>query len=451
MTDVTQKNWPGVIHSSPLLDAPEREAMTAASAYLPSVHDKHVQKEALFRRLLQMGENLTVISHATTDEDGRPAGLTSFVESFLTDMKLWRLDAMAPVGIGGLAGLSSAGYFPAIEVETSQKNARVAPVVQSAPISEETPIEKLRFPVSSLYDLLDCPLRYWLKRNAGLKERTTSLFSEAEAGQLTHKIWEEVWRCRREDAKDSLPCLVVQEWQRAMSLNDDYLPFERLLKDSRLTRHRENLEFYVTRLAETQQAILDRLAASGLQHSSIETETTLTPYETDGITFTGRCDRVEIFEGDYVVIVDYKWGKSSSYEKKLTDLTSRRYLATKYETFRYGLQLSAYALMYAAGSPQRRVVGVGFLGHKDGTLAGTFTPPAAECYLQGKKNVLSLQERTQEALEAMKCAAIILKTGRYEPCYATESCRHCNTKGVCRKGELYGDTLTTEEEATLQP
>jgi hypothetical protein len=100
MTDVTQKNWPGIIRSSPLLDVSEREAIAAASAYLPSVHDKHMQKEALFRRLIQTGESLTVISHSAADEDGRPTSLTSFAQSFMTDMKLWKLDTVPIVGIG---------------------------------------------------------------------------------------------------------------------------------------------------------------------------------------------------------------------------------------------------------------------------------------------------------------------------------------------------------------
>jgi RecB family exonuclease len=450
ITDVTQKNWPGLIRSSPLLDASEREAMVSVSAYLPSIHDKYTQKEALFRRLLQTGDNLTVTSHSTTDEEGRPTNVTSFMDSFFTDMKVWEHPVIPTVGIGGLTPGRSEAYFPAIEVEISEKRERAMPVAQGS----RRGAEALRLPVSGLYNLLDCPLRYWLERNARLKERDTKLFSKAMAGQLTHKIWEAIWHTQQKTS-ETLSFLTAEEWRRALSLEADYSAFEVLLKDRRLERHRKNMEFYLQRLAHTQQAILDRLAACGLRHRLVSAETELPPYQVEGVIFTGRCDRVEVFEDGSVVIVDYKWGRSASYEKGLANLASRRHFAAqgdvligdglKRESFKYGLQLSAYALMYAIEHSEGQVAGVGFLGHGDGTLAGTFAPPVAGCYLPNKKTSVSLQERKEEALAAMKCAAALLKSQRYEPCYVAESCRHCGVKGVCRKGELRGDTLPMAE------
>ncbi|MDR1622475.1 MAG: PD-(D/E)XK nuclease family protein [Synergistaceae bacterium] len=437
MTDVTQKNWPGVIRSSPLLDVPEREAMASVSAYLPSIHDKHVQKEALFRRLLQTGDVLTLTSRSETDEEGRPLNATSFMAPFMADMQLWEHIAAPRMGIGDLMPGKEGGHFPAIEVAVSEKNQRGMPVARGG--SKTDP----RLPVSSLYELLDCPLRYWLKRHAKLKERDTSLFSDAEAGRLTHVIWESVWR-RRQETREPLSLLIREEWEKASSPTEDYAPFQRLMKDRRLARHRQNMEFYIARLARVQQGILDRLEAGGLRHSSICAETELKPYETDGTTFTGRCDRIEVFNDDFAVIIDYKWGRSVSYEKKISDLLSRRYLSTRYEAFKYGLQLSAYALMYAAAHPEHRVVGVGFLGHKDGGLTGTFEYPVAGCYLPDKKSA-SIETRANEVLEALKCAAAILQSRRYEPCYLAESCRYCDVKGICRKGELHGDSLPTAE------
>ena len=347
-------------------------------AYLPSIHDKHVQKEALFRRLLQTGDVLTITSRSETDEEGRPSNGTSFMAPFIADMKLWEHIEAPRAGIGDLMPGNGDGHFPDIEVHISEKDER------GMPVAHDGGKTNARLPVSDLYELLDCPLRYWLKRRAKLRERDTSLFSNAEAGRLTHVIWESVWR-RRQETHAPLPLLVGEEWQRALS-TDDYAPFQRLLRDRRLARHRENMKFYVTRLARVQQETLDRLEAQGLRHSSICAETELKPYEVDGTTFTGRCDRVEVFGGNWAVIVDYKWGRSASYEKKLSGLLSRRYLSTRYEAFLHGLQLSAYALMYAAAHPEHRVVGVGFLGHKDGGLAGTFEYPVDGCYLPDKKS-----------------------------------------------------------------
>ena len=447
MTDVTQKSWPGTIHASPLLGASERDAMASVSAYLPSVHDKHMQKEALFRRLLQTGDVLTLTSRSETDEEGRPSNNTPFLEPFITDMKLWEHVIAPRMRIGDLMPGRGDVHFPAIEV-TSEKDERVMPVAYDKNKYDKNKYDKnnderkieLSLPVSYLYELLDCPLRYWLKRHAKLKERDVSLFNSAEAGRLTHTIWESVWR-RRQETHEPLSSLLDEAWEKVLSSPDS--SFDRLLKDRRLARHRKNMEFYLARLARVQQQILDRLEARGLRHVSICAETELKPYEVDGVTFTGRCDRIEVFD-DCAVIIDYKWGKSASYEKKLSGLLSRRYLSTRYEAFTYGLQLSAYALMYASAHPEHRVAGVGFLGHKDGALAGTFEYPVAECYLLGKKTA-SIATRAEEALEALKCAAGILKSRRYEPFYLAESCRYCDVKGICRKGELRGDSLSTAE------
>ncbi len=453
MTDVTQKNWPGIIRSSPLLDVEERELMSEVSAYLPSIHDKRTQKEALFRRLLQMGDSLTVTSCAATDQEGRPAGVTPFMESFIADMKLWERIEAPIASIANLMPRDGAHYFPAIEVGASEQTERGIPVVRTGRSNDnqaEEP-EKYRLPVSELQGLLDCPLRYWLRRCAKLKERNLSLLNSAEAGQLTHKIWETVWR-RRAETNAPLTRLTAEEWKRALSLDDCYIPFRHLLSDRRLVRHLKNMEFHVLRLARRQQDILDRLTRSDLTHTRLylEEEMTLT-YELDDVVFTGRCDRVELLNDRHIVITDYKLGKSASYEKQLSRLNSRRYLSTEYAVFRHGLQLSAYALMYGAQYPHHRISGVGYLGHKDGTLTGTFESPLVECYLPDKKSGSSakegiMAERMEEAQEAMRCAAAILKSRRYEPCYIADSCRYCDMKGVCRKGELRGEALRGIEE-----
>jgi hypothetical protein len=388
-----------------------------------------------------------------TDDDGRPAGKPSFTDFFFADMKLWKHYEFPAIGIGDLTPGSAppgepAFCFPDIEVGAWETR-RVTPAARSEDV-------RTRFPVSGLFELLDCPLHYWLKHEARLKERSTALFSEAEAGLLTHKIWEKVWF--RKDKKEqeehrgglSLVILAAEEWRRVLTAEEDYAPFERLLKDPRLKRHIRNMEFYVMRLARVQDSILERLAASGVRRLRLAMEEELAPCELDGVTFTGRCDRMEVFE-DGAVIMDYKWGKSASYDKGILHLAARRHLADflppERESFRHGLQLSAYALMHASAA---RVVGVGFLGHRDGGVTGTFAPPFLGYLETGSagKSVkgASLEERMEEAQEAMRCAAGILKSGRYEPCYSAESCRWCDMKGVCRKGELRGESLLSESE-----
>ena len=67
MLGVSQRDWPGRIAGSPLLGPSERERLAEAEAWLPSVQDKRLQREALFRRLIQTGE-ATQIGRASCRE-----------------------------------------------------------------------------------------------------------------------------------------------------------------------------------------------------------------------------------------------------------------------------------------------------------------------------------------------------------------------------------------------
>jgi RecB family exonuclease len=454
MTDVTQKHWPGTQPSSPLLDAEERERMRAASAWLPSAHDRRAQREALFRRLLWTGETLTIASCSETDQDKRPAGKTQLLETFLTDMKTWDLMEAPPLGIGELAPSPGKPCFPAIEAPFSKTVERGKPAVRSEAGSP-------RLSVSDLHELLDCPFRWWLRRAARLNERRTAFSDSAEAGTLTHRLWQNIWRRRGEeaDASPSLPVLAAEEWRKALELHEDYAGFTRFLSDRRLKRTLKNLEFYMARLAQTQQDILDRLEASGIRHKILYMEEELSlSAQIDGAVFSGRCDRVEMLDEGQIVILDYKLGKGGTYEKSLPRLTERPWLPPELlegrEAFRFGLQLSAYALMYGRQFPDHRMAGVGFLGHKDGALAGTFaTQSLADCYLPRAKPV-SPEERIAEAETALRCAAAILREGRYEPFFDAESCSYCDMKGICRKSELRGESqgeTSSEMESEDEP
>lgn len=441
MTDITQRDWPGIINSSPLLDIHEREAVKACSAYLPSLHDKRLQKEALFRRMLQTGETLTMVYRSATDEEGRPTGTTAFLSSFLSDNPSWRYSEPPAIGMPQLLPQPGGLYFPEIEViDNSEQEQYRVPV-----LNDERP--GLRLAVSDLYDLLDCPMRYWLRRNARLREREQKIWSDADAGRFTHKLWENIWR-RRIETGTPLSLLALEEWQEALRVPEAYSPFASMLKDRRFERHRSYLQFYMERLALLQDQILQRLSETGLKHSKLLLEDELLlEWNTNGVTFSGRCDRIEIFENRCAVIIDYKMGKSHSYEKKLSNLMQRRYLNTSFETFKHGLQLSAYALLYSSVTPEHTVSGVGFLGHRDGNLAGTFSPPYHQCYMPASsKSSSSLSARIDEAQEALRCAADILKNGRYEPCYLSESCSFCDMKGICRKGKIQGEWEDNDEQ-----
>ncbi len=455
MLGVSQREWPGRIAGSPLLGASERERLAEAEAWLPSVRDKHLQREALFRRLLRTGETLTLLSRAELDENGRPLPETPFLDRFVTDAG-WSLEELPPAGIDIL--LPGDGHiFPEVDAALAERTPRFVP----SPEDRGTePRQPPTLAVSALQTLLECPLRYWLQQRAGLRERPLGLVSAADWGSLTHKFWERVWR-RFDRERDPFPEVAEAEWRALASAEEEYEAFGRLVRDRRLARGLEIVRFRVRRLASLQARILDRQERAGFRHRAVllEEDATLL-HEADGVLFSGRCDRVELLEdGDgriHAVITDYKAGRSARYEEGIKDLERYPWRSRNNDgpvRLRRGLQLSAYALMYDSGETDAVLAGVGFLGHQDGGLAGTFSEALKDLYAEElagetKNNRCTLEERREEAGYAMACAARLLKEGRFAPFYDSPSCRYCDMKSVCRRGEVIGEPLLAEDEET---
>ncbi len=466
MLGVSQGNWPGRISGSPLLGPSERERLAEAEAWLPSVQDKHLQREALFRRLIRTGESLTVLSSADTDENGRPVPDTPFLERFMADMNAgveadmeadadgWTMKELPTAGVDIL--LPDSGHiFPEVDADPLAAAPRPGVSVGGGG-GTEPQNNPPALAVSDLQTLLECPLRYWLQRKAGLRERSLELASAAEWGSLTHKFWERVWR-RFGRGGEPFPKAVEEEW-RSLSLSDeDYGAFGRLIRDRRLARALEVLRFRIRRLAALQTRILERLEQGGFRHRAVllEDEAALS-LDVDGVRFSGRCDRVEILEdGDgraHAVITDYKAGRSVRYEEGMKDLERYPWYEGGPSKLVRGLQLSAYALMYGPREADAPLAGVNFLGHRDGGIAGTFSTALQGVYAEvlageTRNNRRTLDERREEAGYAMACAVRVLKEGRFAPFYDSPSCRYCDMKSICRRGEIIGEPLANEEES----
>ena len=476
MLGVSQGNWPGRISGSPLLGPSERERLAEAEAWLPSVQDKHLQREALFRRLIRTGESLTILSRADTDENGRPVPDTPFLDRFLADMNAgievdvkvdmeaetngWTLRELPTAGIEIL--LPDSGHiFP--EVDADPLAAAPRPGVSVGGVEGSEGVEGTEprndpptLAVSDIQTLLECPLRYWLQRRAGLRERSPELATAAEWGSLTHKFWERVWR-RFGRGGNPFPEVVEEEWRSLSSADEDYETFGRLIRDRRLARTLEVLRFRIRRLTALQAQILERLEQGGFRHRAVllEEDAALS-LEVDGVRFSGRCDRVEILEdGDgrtHAVITDYKAGRSVRYEEGMKDLERYPWYEGGPSKLVRGLQLSAYALMYGPREADAPLAGVNFLGHRDGGIAGTFSAALQGVYAgilagETRNNRRTLDERREEAGHAMACAARLLREGRFAPFYDSPSCRYCDMKGICRRGEAVGEPLTSEEES----
>ena len=435
MTEITQKTWSGNVNSSPLLGNEEREKLAANKAYLPTTFDKAAQHEALFRRLIQIGEKLTVISTPELDEEGRPLSESPFMQKFLLDMPEWKAEKAKSEGIKIL--LHSDGFiFP--EIDADEKIFRTPPVISK---------KFNAIGASDIHKLLSCPFVWWQEKGANLYAQDTEIVSQIEWGLMLHKFWEKVWKRYRADTTQNFFALSNDEWKKLtqsenFSEEDEYKNFSRLVKDFRLKRKLEGLEYRVERLSKIQSNILEKIYEAGYKHEKIllEEEAYLRT-NIEGVNFLGQCDRIEIFnapDGEKIaMIADYKEGVGENSEEAMTKIENYAWNFEGREKFSYGLQLSVYAALFAKNH-DINLGGVYILGLEDGKISGSITGDINEIVKEykSKKFKSSIVERIDEGEYAMTCAAEVLKSEKFSPEYQSDMCDFCKIKSICRRGEL---------------
>ncbi len=433
MTGVTQKTWSGNVNSSPLLGNAEREKLAAKKAYLPTTFDKAAQHEALFRRLIQIGEKVTIISNPELDEEGRPLSESPFMQKFLADMPEWKSKKNQSGGIKILLH-SDDLIFPEIDAEEK--------------IFREPPVISKKFNAvgaSDVHKLLSCSFLWWQEKGANLYAQDTEIVSQIEWGLMLHKFWERVWRRYRADTAQDFSKISEDEWKiltQSENLDEEYKNFSRLVRDFRLKRKLQGLEYRVRRLSNIQSEVLKKLYAAGYSHEKIllEEEAYLRT-EFNGVAFLGQCDRIEIFNapdgGKIAMIADYKEGVGENSEDAMTKIENYSWNFEKREKFSYGLQLSVYAALFA-GSHEITLGGVYILGLEDGKISGSFVGGLAEFFKEykSKKFKFSIAERIDEGEYAMACAAEVLNAEKFSPEYNSDLCQFCKIKSICRRGEL---------------
>ena len=449
MMDVARRTWPGSDHPSPLLGAGERERLSLNGAHLPSPQDEAMQREALFRRLLQTGDALTIIVRASADDDGRPLAESPFVERFLEDMGTWGREILPPTSIDVLIG----GDAPILGLDPGPTTSPARPM----PVIHDPSRACPSLGVSDLDELLGCPLRWWLRRRARLRERALEPTTPMDWGVMAHALWEGVWRRVREDLGvdgAALSRLVREEIASLGAARGRYERFAWIVHDRRAQRRLEVFRERLLRLGDVQARVLDRMREAGLRHADVQLEedARLT-IEVDGVVFKGQCDRIEIVEDasglSHAIITDYKSGRAGAHDVGMKGLADRPWNVDGRDAIGSGLQLSAYAAMWSRAR-EEAIAGACFLGLKDGKLAGTIEPELAPCFApeaaHPKKLARPLRDREGEALWAMRCAAALLKEGSFAPTYDLDLCRACDAKPICRRGELKGEILSARED-----
>ena len=420
----TAKAWPGSLKEAPLLGDSTRRTLNESGpgglkTHLPLTGDRRLQQEALFRRLVAIGESLSVLSRPATDEQGRPLDGTPFLEA--AEAVGWtRLSGDFQRPLSAFLPRPGEAVFPQVEPRPGEARVIRHPLPPSAAWD---PGASPRASLGDLETWMDCPFSYWAQKLARLEEPARGLYDPAQAGTFLHFLWERAWAERLAGTHEPLAALVEKLWESSMAHPGKGYP--RLAADARLARRAARLKKQALRLATLQE----------------ETERVFSPNRTDqlrefpmeldvgGVTFRGRADRVEVYPEGFVVL-DYKSSRIDFYKKSL--------------------QLAAYsaALAEALGKVPW---GTGFFGHADGRLTLALAGGCPLAFAKGNGISIArpgtLEDSIERARAGLADMARGILSGSYEAAHGrATACPRCAARGLCRLGEARGESLASETE-----
>jgi RecB family exonuclease len=418
--------WPGRLRQSPLLPDEKRQqlhqdpAIGLGAFHLPLLSEIRRQKQALFRRVLACGDELTIVSRPRQDASGRPLQASPFLRDAREGDAPWTSlvkDEPVRTTMKDVLPENSRTRISPVEVHEGAK-----PLLPRR-LTDEIPALEKRDPIPSPTVYLGdidiwkaCPFRYYAMRILGLPEPHPGLFDAAKAGSMIHNLWNRAWQ-EKEATGRTLAEIVEAMWEETV-LRD----YPGLLEEgSGLKRHRLRLLDQTRRLCGTQEDIDRRGLGARRKKQVREGEITAT---FSGVTFRGRFDRLDILESE-ALLIDYKSGSSDSYRK--------------------ALQLPAYALVMGS-QDFPPISGWAYLCLGDGKTAGRFTQVTADFF--GKRAVPreTLEASLDEARNCLEEMAEGLLSGTFTPRWGSDACTGCGYRSLCRMDERPGGSGNGEDE-----
>jgi len=439
---LTASRWPGTGADSPLLgddlrrevNAGERDG--APALHLLLRHERRQQKEALFRRIVAVGEQLTVLSRPQQDSEGRPTAPSPFVESFTRNSKDAAGENTLVRSAAETLPDAEEPFFPAREALRRGKIAFRGNFPRTA---SWEPRNRGNFSDLDLFTA--CPFAYSMARLRKLEEKSWEEEGGGEPlreGTFLHRLWELVWQTPGAGEEGtSLEELVDRYWDQALkpeegaSSGHPYEGYRALREDPRCAPRARFLRFAARRLGRLQDQAEESRRRDGVEVTHRLRESVNPRMVVGGVTFSGRCDRVDL-TSQGALLLDYKLGNVAG--KKI-----RR------------LQLAAYALALEEGRLSgenplpggQEIRGFAYLGHRDGKAQGEMEPPFYRWY--GMKSSGSLDVAMAEAREALESMAGALQEGKYPANYASENCAWCPYPALCRRGESQGEGMGEDQ------
>jgi RecB family exonuclease len=435
MTDVDPARYSGQSSEQPLLDENLRSGVNElndsdnidekgepsmadgleGAVHLPTLHEKREQREAMFRRLMSLGEIVTVAARSELDSQGREQGDSPFLQPMLVG-NLSDLSGSSESPEWAVVGEIS-GEFQTAESGQSAASRGKFPRTAKLPAHESAERQKLRVSAGAIDDFADCPFSYWCGHIAKFEapKDETGIFDRMLQGSIVHDVWQRVWDIYLARGRSStLHSILMAEWGETERALEGKYPGLRDAAAAAVTAGIRNL---MAQAAVAQDEAEARAVSLGLERERTEFESSLPPYETENVTFVGRADRIDVWKGAGAVILDYKLGASGKYKDSL--------------------QLACYAAMIReAGLP---VAGFGYIGHRDGKIRGAWSPDVEAVYKGGSRTRdEGLDAKIASALEGMADIDRIAASGEFMANYDSGRCPECQWAMICRRSERGG-------------
>ncbi|MBR1897163.1 MAG: PD-(D/E)XK nuclease family protein [Pyramidobacter sp.] len=408
--------WPGSLKESPVLDEARKTKLHEAGelgldrSHLPLLSEQRAQREFLFRRLIACGNRLTFVCHSAADAQDRPQEMTPFFQSAQRGGWIGSEPRQIVRRLDGI--LDAPDEEALVPVESRRPDLRTEntlPAVRTRP--GLLSVRGTRASFSSIDDYAGCPYFFAMRHLLRLPEPPREgEYDVLRGGTAVHLLWEHVWQVyAASGAQSGIAVLAQGFFDEALEA-----AYPELLRSPSLRRDLASLRWRVERCAQKQDELEVFLRPL---RESVECELELPPLAVSGVTFSGRCDRLDRLRDGRFLLWDYKAGRSENYKK--------------------ALQLAGYALALEQNGSS--CAGWGYFGLRDGGVAGLWRDDLRSALSLPASRTMSVEGQMDAASELLSALAGSLSTGQFVPLYESDSCRVCSFAALCRRGEFRGE------------